>query len=267
MFINQIADDLYLVIGETYHSNSTAFVSQDQVLLVDALGSRTDAEKLKEFVEGELKKEVRFIVCTHFFSDHLAALNFFPSATVIAHKNYLNTFSSELYRTEEEAQHFREPDILVSDEMQIRWGRHTLHMFHSPGHTTSTLAIDVKEANLLMVGDNLVGNIVYLAYSTPDRITSALEGLQRRRRERVISSHGNVRSSAAIGNAQFYLESLRDLSSRVGGQRVLEIELETCVPDGVEATPFEKIFHERNLRTIVERGFFAPATASSSYHL
>ena len=268
MFVNQIEDDLYLVIGETYHSNSTVFVSQNQVLLVDALGSRADAEKLKEYVEGELKKEVRFIICTHFFADHLAALNLFPSATVIAHKNYLNTFSSELYRTEEEAQHFREPDILVSDEMQIRWGRHTLDMFHNPGHTTSTLGIDVRESNLLMVGDNLVGNIVYLAYSTPDRFTSALDRLQRRSRDRVISSHGDVRSSAAIGNAQFYLESLRERTRAIKSrQGVLEIELQTCLPDGVDATPFERIFHDRNLRTIVERDFFAPSATTSAYHV
>ena len=34
MFVNQIEDDLYLLIGATYHSNCTAFVSKDEVLLV-----------------------------------------------------------------------------------------------------------------------------------------------------------------------------------------------------------------------------------------
>src|SRR5438874_6154031 len=113
MFVNQIEDDLYLLIGATYHSNCTAFVSKDEVLLVDALGSRTDAEKLKEWLEKDLRKQVRFIVCTHFFSDHLAALNLFPQATVIAHRDYLETFNSELYRSEEEKAHFREPDMLI----------------------------------------------------------------------------------------------------------------------------------------------------------
>jgi cyclase len=262
MQVNQIETDLYLLIGESYQANSTAFISGDEVLLVDAMGSRPDAEELRKFIEVELGKEVRFIVSTHFFSDHLAALNFFPRAKVIAHKNYLDTFNSERYRSEEEATYFREPDILISDRLTIRWGEYELDIFHNPGHTSSTLGIDVKPADLLMVGDTLVGNIVYLAYSTPDLFVRALERLQTRARPRVISSHGGVRSAAAIGNAQFYLERLADHTreARVSGegeQSILQTQLETCLPSGIVPTGFEKIFHDRNLKTILEQNFFA----------
>ena len=265
MLVNQIEDDLHLVIGETYQSNSIAFIAADEVLLVDALGSRADAEKLREFVEVQLKKQVRFIVSTHFFSDHLAALNFFPQAKVVAHKEYLNTFNAELYRSTEEAQFFREPDIVISDQLQIRWGKYELDIFHNTGHTPSTLGIDVKAADLLIVGDTLVGNIVYLNYSTPDRFVGALERLQSRARSRVVSSHGNVRTPASIHNAQFYLERLADRTrearvSAAGEQSLLQTELETCLPAGVAATAFEKMFHARNLNTILERNFFAPAS-------
>ena len=262
MLVNQIENDVYLLIGETYQSNCTAFVSHDAVLLVDAMSSQADAEKLRNFVERELKKQVRFIVSTHFFADHMAALNMFPQAHVIAHKDYLDTWKCELYRSEEEATHFREPDILVSDQMQIRWGKYVLDIFHNPGHTPSTLGIDVKAANLLIVGDTLVGNIVYLNYSTPQRFVSALARLQARVRDRVLSSHGNVRSPEAIGNAQFYLKTLGDRTreartSNAGEQSLLQTQLETCLPPGVDATPFERIFHARNLKTILDRNLFS----------
>jgi cyclase len=265
MIKNQIENDLYLLIGETYHSNSTAFVSQDEVLLVDAMASREDAEQLKDFVERELKKEVRFIICTHYFSDHMAALKLFPQAKIITHQNYLDTFNSEKYRSEEEEEHFVEPDILISDGIKIKWGRFTLDVFHNPGHTASTLAIDVPEANLLMVGDTLVGNIAYLYYSTPEDYFAALGRLQSRARGRLISSHGGVRSSADIGHVLFYLERLRDKvsearASSAGEQSLLKAPLESFLPTGVEATPFEKIFHERNLQTVIERKLFAHAT-------
>ena len=261
MLVSRIDDDAYLLIGETYHSNSTVFVSHDEALLVDAMGSKADAEKLREFVERELKKKVAFIVSTHFFSDHMAALKLFPQARVIAHKDYLDTFNSELYRSEEEAAHFREPDILISEEMQIRWGKHTLDIFHNPGHTPSTLALDVKSADLLMVGDTLVGNIVYLTYSTPERFVRALEKLEARARSHVLSSHGEVRSSAAIGNARFYLKSLAERTrearrSSVGEKWLLDAPLETFLPAGIEATAFERKFHSRNLNTIMERNLF-----------
>ena len=264
MQINQLGDDLYLLIGDSYRSNSTAFVSKNEVLLVDALGSSTDAEALRNWVEDELKKEVRFIVSTHYFADHMAALNLFPRATVIAHKNYKETFDSERYRTDEELAHFREPDMLISDELRINWGRHSLNLFHNPGHTSSTLGIDVQQADLLIVGDTLVGNIVYLMYSTPERFAPALKRLELNARNRVLSSHGNVRSRDAISHAQFYLKTLgeRAIEARAsaeGEQSLLQTPLETCLPEGVDATAFEKIFHERNLHSVLDRGLFAAA--------
>jgi len=257
MLVNQIEPDLYLLIGDTYHANSTAFVSGDEVLLIDGMASRADAEKLRKFIERDLGKTVRFIISTHFFSDHLAALNVFPRAKVLAHQNYLDTFNSERYRSEEEAAHFREPDILITDALNIRWGKYELDIFHNPGHTSSTLGIDVKPADLLMVGDTLVGNIVYIAYSTPDLFVRALDRLQTRGRSRLIASHGGVRTAATITNAQFYLERLAGIRR----ESLLETPLESCLPAGVEATDFEKIFHERNLKTILERNFFASEEA------
>jgi glyoxylase-like metal-dependent hydrolase (beta-lactamase superfamily II) len=176
----------------------------------------------------------------------------------------MSTFTSEKYRSEEEGAHFVEPDILVSDGIKIRWGSYTLDIFHNPGHTMSTLSIDVPEADLLMVGDTVVGNIAYLYYSTPERHFAALGRLRARARGRLVSSHGGVRSSAAIGNALFYLERLGDraneaYSSSEGEQSLLKAPLENFLPADVEATSFEKIFHERNLRTIIERKLFAPA--------
>ena len=258
MLVNQIDDDAYVLIGNTYQANCTVFISRDEVLLVDAMASKADAEELREFVEVELKKRVAFIVSTHFFADHMAALNLFPHAKIIAHKDYLDTFNSELYRSGEEATHFREPDILVSDQMQIRWGKCALDIFHNPGHTPSTLGIDVKPLDLLMVGDTLVGNIVYLTYSTPERFVHALEKLKAKERGRVLSSHGSVRSAAAIGNAQFYLKSLgeRTREAHNSGTSLLGAPLESFLPAGVEATAFEKIFHARNLNTILERKLF-----------
>jgi cyclase len=74
MRTEQIAPDVYGLIGEVLDSNSTVIVGGDEALLIDAMASRRDAEQLRSFVESELGKRVRFIICTHFFSDHIAAL-------------------------------------------------------------------------------------------------------------------------------------------------------------------------------------------------
>lgn len=237
MQIEQLAPDLFIAIGDAYHANSTVFVKGDEALLVDGMGSVADATELRHLLEDELHKEVRFIISTHYFSDHIAALRLFPRAEIIAHELYAPTFRTERYRTPEEEAHFVEPTIVIGDRMRMKWGRFTLDLFHNPGHTMSTLAIDVPEADLLFVGDTVVGNLVYLAYSAPELFAIALDRLDRRRRARIVASHGGAVSSVAIGHARHYLVRL------TAG----ETALEACLPEGVVGTDFERMFHERNV--------------------
>ncbi len=259
----QIEPDIHLFIGETYDSNSTAFVKGDEVLLVDGMASRRDAEELRERVENGLGKRVRFIIATHYFSDHLAALGLFPDAEIIAHRNYLHTFTTERHRTREEEANFVEPTMLVNDSLLMRWGRHTLDIFHNPGHTMSALAIEVPEADLLMTGDTVVGNIVYISYSAPEMLRQALRRLQRRGRARLISSHMGLREGRAVEHALVYLDRL-EANARAAwlegeaGDSVLRIPLGECLSPEVKGSPFEEMFHGRNLESIVSRRLLVP---------
>lgn len=262
MRIQQIESDIYILTGTHLASNSTVIINDDEALLVDGMASRQDAEELRRFVEEELEKRVRFIICTHFFSDHLAALKVFKDARIIAHQNYDHTFAAERFRTEEEKANFAEPDMLISDGLRMRWGRHALDVFHNPGHTMSTINIDIPQADLLMVGDNIVGRLVYLYYSTPNLAQAALERLHRRRRGRLVEGHQGLREGETINHAMHYLNSLgknvsRARLSTAGDEAISEIGLDECFPANIEASDFEHMFHKRNLQTIIERGLFA----------
>jgi len=225
MQIEHIAPDLFVAIGDTYHANSTVFLDGDDALLIDGMASIADAEQLRALLDG---KRVRFIISTHYFSDHMAAFKLFPDADVIAHELYAHTFRSERFRTPEEEAHYVEPTIVIGDRMRLRFGRFTLDLFHNPGHTMSTIGVDVPEEDLLFTADTVVGNIVYLAYSAPSLLHSALDRLERRGRSRVIASHGGVQPSSVIANARRYLTRLPNV-------------------DPAELSDFERIFHARNL--------------------
>jgi cyclase len=261
MQIIELGADAFVLVGDKYQSNSTAFVDGDEVLLVDAMGGAEDAEALRDFVEQGLGKRVRFILCTHYFSDHLAGLRLFPGATIIAQRNFAHTFASERFRTAEEEAHFVEPQLQLSDGMRLRWGRHTLDVFHNPGHTLSTLGVEVPEADLLMVGDTVVGRIVYFVYGTPESLGEALERLRRRGGGRVLTSHMGPRERVVIDHAAEYLrrlgERVRELR-RAGADdaAILAVELDACLADGLTGSQFERMFHQRNLEAVVERGLF-----------
>jgi len=228
MRIERVAPDFFIAIGDTYAANASVLLKGNEALLVDGMASIADAEALRRQLDADGRR-VRMIVCTHYFSDHLAALRLFPEAEIVAHELYRQTFDSELHRTDEETAHFVEPTIVIGDRARIRWGRFTLDVFHNPGHTMSTLGIDVAEEDLLFVADTVVGNIVYLAYTSPSLMESALDRLERLRRGRILSSHGGVRSSDAIANAKDYLKRLREGAT------------------DFDLSDFEHVFHERNV--------------------
>jgi glyoxylase-like metal-dependent hydrolase (beta-lactamase superfamily II) len=260
----QISEDVYVLTGEFFQSNATALIKDEEVLLIDALASSKDAETLRHFIEDELKKEVRFILCTHFMSDHMAALKSFPEAQIIAHENYRQTFYSQRSLSEEEAAFFVEPTITFSDKIKIKWGHLTLDVFHNPSHTMSTVGIDIPEADLLLVGDAFFGSTVFLSSrGIPEQIRGALKQLQTKNRTRVIPGHIGIYDNKAFDNALFYLNSLQTQvetvrNSLAGEKAVLEISIDDCLAPAVTASEFEKEFHEINLRLILERKLFMP---------
>ena len=260
MRIEELERDLFVAVGEQYESNSTIFLDGDRALLVDGMASVTDGRELKRFVEDGLGKTVALLVSTHYFSDHLAAWALFPGVPIVAHRNYRQSFDSEAFRTEEEKAHFVEPTVLVGDGLELLWGRFHLDLFYNPGHTLCSLAIDVAEADLLLAGDAVVGNIVYLFYGNVSLKRRALERLRARRRGKLLSAHTGVSDPARLERALFYLERLEreSRSARAeGGGLVREIPLERCLPQEVPGTEFERIYHRRNLELIAEGKVFA----------
>ncbi|MET4617561.1 glyoxylase-like metal-dependent hydrolase (beta-lactamase superfamily II), partial [Stenotrophomonas sp. 2619] len=100
MQLKPLGPDVFLCLGEDYHSVATVFVDGNHVLLVDSLGSAADAAALRVLICDELGKTVRVIVSTHFMSDHVAGLSTFPDALAIAHRNYRHTFLSQNRRVD-----------------------------------------------------------------------------------------------------------------------------------------------------------------------
>jgi len=60
--------------------------------------------------------------------------------------------------------------------------------------------------------------------------------------------------------AQHYLAELEKRAqtswAENAGDSIPKIALDDCYPGGTQGTPFENIFHKRNLQSIVERRLF-----------
>src|ERR1700730_15573291 len=103
MRVDRLGEDLFLFRGERFDSGSLAVFDGGRVLLVDGMASVGDAAKPRPTLVTDLGARVELLVTSHYFSDHMAAWNLFPEASVLAHENALQTFWKEDFRTPEEA--------------------------------------------------------------------------------------------------------------------------------------------------------------------
>ena len=262
MRIDELDRDLFLFRGKAYDSGSLAVVAGGKALLIEGLASVDDARELRRTLVEEWGKRVELLVSTHFFSDHMAAWNLFPEAELLAHVNSVQTFWSEEFRTPEEAAHFRAPTRLLSGRLELSWGRFRIEIFESPGHTPDALNVEIREADLLHVGDAAVGRMAYLHYSAPEPMDRALERALSRGRGRILRSHGPVAGPEVLRSARGYLSGLgnRVREARRAGAPIFGIPIAECLPPGEPATEFEDFFHRRNLASIEARGLFAEAS-------
>jgi cyclase len=263
--VNALAEDIVVFTGDTYQSVSTAFIQDDDVLLVDGLASTQDVCALREHLEGECGLTVKWVLLTHCMSDHIAGLQLFPEASVVAHKLWMYTYLAQRDRSESDDQQFVRPNIVFGDSLDFRWGRHELRIQHNPGKTVCSVSIDVPTADLVLCGDAVVGNIVYFSGSAPELIGSSLERLRRLGRKHVVPGHMGALPGQALHNAAAYLHNIGSVTSSIwygalGGEpraRILEIPIEACLAPDVVPSDFEREWHGQNLERIIERRLFA----------
>ncbi|MCC7635368.1 MBL fold metallo-hydrolase [Stenotrophomonas rhizophila] len=261
MHLQPLGPDVLLCVGEDYQSVATVFLDGNDALLVDSMGSAADADRLRALICEELGKAVRVIVSTHFMSDHIAGLATFPDAMVIAHRNYRHTFLSQNRRVDG---FYREPQVVFDSAMRIRWGRHALGLLHNPGRTIDHISVDVPSADLACVGDNIVGNIVYLSNSDPVQMRAAIDRVKQVGRGTVVGGHMGRFGAAVLDNALHYLDricrNVVAIRAQAEGEslrsRLAAIRIEDCLAPGVEASAFEREWHLRNLEAIEAQGIF-----------
>lgn len=266
--VEELYSDVLMFVGDSVESVATAFVDGDNVLLVDSLGSAGDAEALRRVLCQEMGKTVRMILSTHFMSDHIAGLALFPEALVVAHRHFRHAFLSQ---NRLNAESYREPDLIV-DNMAIRWGRHQLRVLYNPGKTMDHVSVDVPTADLVCVGDNIVGNIVYLSKADSALQRAAIGRIGQFGRSRVVGGHMGVFDADVLANALHYLAQIQDNVVRIRMHapeaevdvRIAAIRIEDCLPPQVVPSAFEREWHQNNLKAVIAQSIFVLDAALAS---
>ena len=236
----QVAADVWFVQGEAalgsaanrnFISNAGFVVTDDGVLVVDALGSPVLAEELIDEIRRVTSQPIRYVVVTHYHADHIYGLQVFKAAgaTVVAHaagQEYLNSDMAQRRMQASRLDVFPWVDehtrLIAADrwldagdavDTILRLGSFEFHLRHvGPAHTPEDLVVYVPQRGVLFSGDLVFrGRIPFVGQADSRRWIESLDRLIAFKPKLIIPGHGAVSSDtvADLELTRDYLVYLR----------------------------------------------------------
>ncbi len=217
--------------NEGFNSNAGFVVTDDGVVVFDALGTPALGAVLLERIRAITKQPVRRVIVSHYHSDHFYGLQAFKDAgaEVWAHRavrDYLATGADEQRLAErreslapwvtDEAR-IVPPDHFVDGETVFRLGGVTFRLLPAgPAHTPEDMMMLVEEEGVLFAGDLIfAGRVPFVGDADPSAWLAALDKLSAHRPRVVVTGHGRA-STDALADLRLTRDYLRFLRTEMG---------------------------------------------------
>ena len=237
----QVAERVWFVQGgaalgspanRNFISNAGFVVTDDGVVVVDALGSPALAKELLAEVRRVTPQPVRHVILTHYHADHIYGLQALKAAGagIVAHaaaREYLNSDAAarrlEASRSElapwidAETRLVQADRWLDADETTLVVGGTEIRIRHlGPAHTSEDLAVYVPAAGALFVGDLVFrGRVPFVGQADSRRWIASLDRLIAFKPSLVVPGHGPV-SREPLADLQLTRDYLVHLRKTMG---------------------------------------------------
>jgi glyoxylase-like metal-dependent hydrolase (beta-lactamase superfamily II) len=242
----QVAERSYIVQGhsalgtpanENFISNSGFVVTDDGVVVVDALGSPPLARRMLAEIRRITPKPIRYVVLTHYHADHIYGLQVFKDAgaEIIAHalgREYLYSDAAQqrLAASRKDLSPAIDADTRLvpadlwvgsseprADTVLQLGGIEFIVRPMGPSHTSEDLAVFVPSLGVLFCGDLLFrGRIPFVGQADSGGWIRALDRMLTMKPKVVVPGHGPASTDplADMTLTRDYLAYLRETMGR-----------------------------------------------------
>lgn len=214
MEITQINKDIYLFSDKKlgFFNNSTVIFTKEGPIIIDVFKDGDQFEEMIDFIRCKGFTEPSAIIYTHWHVDHTCGNRFFDKCKIFSHEStlyHLDSFiNKDLDRLKqrkilENDTRIILPNQIFTEELLINIGDRLLNLIHCPGHTYDSILIHDINSNILIAGDNLLGEEVdFFMPPTipPDEIDIGYKELENAyrliesiRAEVIIPGHGKIK--------------------------------------------------------------------------
>ncbi len=242
--LKEIAPDVYGVFGiyeqvneknRGFISNAYFVVTKDGVIVFDALSTYKLGKELVETIRSITQKPIRYVVVSHYHTDHFYGLKALKDAgaIIIAHP-----WAYE-YLLSEEAQRMLQarksllgkdfegtepiaPDITTDTSLTINLGDEKFEVFHwCKAHTNGDIVMYIPSKNILFAGDLVFGGRVpFLGSGNSKTWIECLNKILQIAPEIMLIGHGSYLKGAENIKKQVmwtksYIENIRHLVKKM----------------------------------------------------
>lgn len=272
MELQKVSEHVYFVQGEAgvatdnqgFISNAGFIVTQQGVVVFDALGSPALGRMLYDHIRSVTQQPVVKVVMSHYHADHLYGLQLFKElgAEIVAPRGaneYLNSVAA-LERLEErrfslepwvnDKTYLVAPDKILTESQSFNLGevKFTLDVLGA-AHSDGDLTLYIEPDRVLFSGDIIFeGRVPYLGDANTKTWLATLQQMELNQLVALIPGHGPAakQPNQAVAATRQYLAKVRE----VMGKAVADFQDFASAYDQADWSAFEKLpaFEEAHRR-------------------
>src|SRR5271170_836949 len=212
--LNKVKDDLYEIEGDG--GNVAVYITDEGVILIDDKFDQ-DHEGIVDGVKSVTSKPIKYIINTHYHSDHSGGnTKFLPTAEIISTANARTNILE--HKQSNAAPGMSPARITFTTETAVYLGGKEVRAYYfGRGHTNGDAVIYFPALRTLHTGDLMAGTSPLIDYNGGGSVvewTKTLDAALKLDFDTVIPGHGDVTNKAGLLTYRNNVEKLRN---RVSG--------------------------------------------------
>jgi cyclase len=222
----KLAEGVYMITGAG--GNIGASVGEDGIAIIDDQFAPL-TPRIQEALAKLSNKPIRFVINTHWHSDHTGGNENFgkAGAVIVAHDNVRKRMSEKQFSTffnRETPPSPKEalPVVTFAEDVTLNFNGETLHVFHlDNAHTDGDALIYFRNANVLHMGDTFFnGMYPFIDSESGGGIDGAIAAVDKvlgmvGAETKIIPGHGPLGTRAELEKYRGMLATLRERVTRL----------------------------------------------------
>ena len=267
----RVTENIYVFTSEMYAQvTAGAVVTSEGTVVIDTLPFPRETREMIDFLRGESKRGIRYVVNTHHHADHVYGNYLFEEADIISgekcrevmRKSGEKNLAEAKVQTPELAEvTLRLPNITFPEKLTMNLGDRVLRFLPLLGHSPDGIGVFVEGDKILFAGDAVMP-LPYIFWGDRETLKSTLTSINELNLENIVQGHGEVllkgeideTLDASIAYLECILEKVKaKLATRTSKERLVnEITLESCGYSPIALDGLVKQLHRSNLLRVYQ---------------